>query len=39
MDWFADEEFWRDLYPAMFPPDRFAAADQQVKQVLDLTSF
>lgn len=39
MAWFADEEFWRDLYPAMFPPDRFAAADLQVKQILELTRF
>ena len=37
MEWFEDENFWRDFYPAMFPPDRFAAADQQVQQVLDLT--
>ncbi len=39
MAWFADEDFWRDLYPAMFPPDRFAVADQQVKQILELTNF
>lgn len=39
MDWFADDDFWRTLYPAMFPPDRFAAADQQVQQILDLTAF
>ena len=39
MDWFADDDFWRTLYPAMFPPDRFAAADQQVQQILDLTGF
>jgi len=39
MDWFANDDFWRTLYPAMFPPDRFAAADQQVQQILDLTHF
>jgi SAM-dependent methyltransferase len=39
MEWFADEDFWRDLYPAMFPPERFAAADQQVSHILDLIRF
>lgn len=37
--WFADEEFWRVLYPAMFPPDRFAIAEQQVNQILNLVGF
>jgi SAM-dependent methyltransferase len=39
MEWFADEDFWRDLYPAMFPPDRFEVADQQVNQILELVRF
>jgi SAM-dependent methyltransferase len=39
MDWFADEDFWEQLYPAMFPPERFAVADQQVDQILALTRF
>src|SRR5215472_15810120 len=37
MEWFQDEEFWRELYPYMFPPERFAAAPEQVDQVLALT--
>src|SRR5579864_1637034 len=37
MEWFENEEFWRELYPYMFPPERFAAADDQVAQVIALT--
>ncbi len=37
--WFEDEDFWREMYPAMFPPDRFAAAAEQVEQILGLTRF
>ncbi len=36
-DWFADESFWRDWYPWMFPEERFAAAAEQVDQVLELS--
>jgi SAM-dependent methyltransferase len=39
MEWFADEEFWRELYPYMFPPERFAAAAEQVAQIVALTGF
>lgn len=37
MDWFEDEEFWRELYPYMFTPERFAAAAGQVAELLALT--
>lgn len=37
MDWFEDETFWSELYPYMFPPERFAAANEQVDQVVALT--
>jgi len=36
MEWFQDEEFWRELYPYMFPAERFAAAGEQVEQILAL---
>jgi SAM-dependent methyltransferase len=36
MEWFQDEEFWRELYPYMFPAERFAAAAEQVDQILAL---
>ena len=37
MDWFADDAFWREFYPYMFPPERFAASGEQVEQILKLT--
>jgi SAM-dependent methyltransferase len=37
MNWFEDEEFWREFFPVMFPEDRFAAAGAQVEQILKLT--
>jgi SAM-dependent methyltransferase len=39
MPWFEDEIFWRELYPYMFPAERFAAAAGQVEQILRLTGF
>lgn len=39
MDWFEDETFWRDFYAAMFPPERFAIADEQTDRILALTQF
>jgi SAM-dependent methyltransferase len=35
-EWFDDDSFWRELYPFMFPEQRFAAADEQVAQALAL---
>src|SRR5947209_8077169 len=39
MPWFDSEEFWRDLYPYMFPVERLAAAPDQVAQILALTGI
>lgn len=39
MPWFEDESFWRDLFPYMFPPERLAAAADQVAGILKLTGF
>jgi SAM-dependent methyltransferase len=39
MEWFEDEAFWRELYPYMFPPERFASAPEQVGQILALADF
>jgi len=36
MEWFEDESFWIELYPYMFPPERFAAAGEQVDQLIAL---
>lgn len=37
--WFADDEFWRELYPYMFPAERMAASAEQVSQVLALAGL
>jgi SAM-dependent methyltransferase len=37
MEWFEDETFWSELFPYMFPPERFAAAGEQTSQLLALT--
>lgn len=39
MPWYADEAFWRDCFAFMFPAERFAAAEEQVNQILKLTAF
>jgi SAM-dependent methyltransferase len=39
MEWFEDEEFWRELYPYMFPAERFAMAGEQVDQILALAGI
>jgi len=39
MEWFENEEFWRQLYPYMFPADRFAATPEQVTQMLSLVGI
>ena len=36
-EWFDNESFWRELYPFMFPEERFADADEQMTKVLALT--
>ena len=37
LDWFQDEEFWREMYPVFFSPQRFAMAAEQVECVISLT--
>jgi SAM-dependent methyltransferase len=39
MSWFENENFWRDLYPYMFPMERLAAAPEQVDQLLALSGI
>jgi len=39
MEWFENEDFWRELYPYMFPAERMAAAAGQVEQVVALTGI
>ncbi|MFZ0736146.1 MAG: class I SAM-dependent methyltransferase [Candidatus Acidiferrales bacterium] len=37
MEWFENEEFWRDFYPFMFPPERFSAASEEVSRIVAMT--
>ena len=39
MAWYEDEEFWREIYPYMFPTEKFSAAEEQVSQILSLTAL
>src|SRR5258708_21855138 len=39
MNWFEDEDFWRQFYPVMFDPGRFEAAPEQISQILALAKF
>jgi SAM-dependent methyltransferase len=38
-DWFADEAFWEMFFPALFPEQRFEAAEEQVDKILELLEF
>lgn len=36
-DWFTDESFWERLYPVLFSDERFAAAGDEARQLIELT--
>ncbi len=36
-EWFDNDEFWRELYPFMFPDQRFKDAPGEIEKVLSLT--
>jgi len=36
-EWFDDDAFWQDLYPFMFPEQRFAATPEQIEKAVALT--
>jgi SAM-dependent methyltransferase len=36
-EWFDDDSFWKELYPFMFPEQRFAATAEQIEKALALT--
>src|SRR5260370_5761268 len=36
MEWFENETLWRELYPYVFPVERVAAANGQVRRILAL---
>ncbi|HXA83474.1 MAG TPA: class I SAM-dependent methyltransferase [Candidatus Dormibacteraeota bacterium] len=37
MEWFENEDFWRDFYPFMFSAERFAATPDEVGRIIALT--
>ena len=37
-EWFDDDSFWQDLYPFMFPEQRFVDTPEQIEKVLALTN-
>ena len=39
MEWFENEEFWRDFYQYMFSAERFAAAKDEVSRIIELTQL
>jgi SAM-dependent methyltransferase len=36
-EWFDDDAFWEELYPFMFPEQRFTITSEQIEKVLTLT--
>jgi len=38
-EWFEDESFWIELYPFMFPEERFRLAEEQIEKVLALVGY
>ncbi len=38
-EWFEDESFWRELYPFMFPEERFHQAEEQIEKALKLVDY
>lgn len=39
MDWFTNENFWKDMYDWLFPPERFETACQEVEKMIELTGI
>lgn len=37
--WYANEAFWKDFYPFLFPPERFEVGAAQVEKILALIEF
>lgn len=38
-EWFENETLWESLYPFIFPPERFAIAEEQVEKILRPLDF
>jgi SAM-dependent methyltransferase len=38
-NWFEDESFWSELYPFMFPEERFQLAEEQIAKILTFVDY
>ena len=38
-EWFENEDFWTEMYPYLFPEERFQSAEDQVDKILSLVEF
>ena len=38
-EWFENEDFWTEIYPYMFPEERFQSAEKEVEKILSLVAF
>ena len=38
-EWFANDTFWKDMYPHMFSETRLAMAEDEVRDLCALTEF
>jgi SAM-dependent methyltransferase len=38
-EWFIDESFWSEMYPFMFPEERFHLAEEQIEKALTLVDY
>ena len=36
-DWFEDENFWKVLFPFIFPPEKMESAAEEVGSILTMT--
>jgi|GEM_PF-3996793 len=39
MPWFLDENFWKDVYDWLFPPESFELASKQVEKIIQITGL
>ena len=37
--WFEDESFWSEMYPFMFPEERFLLAEDQIEKILPIVGY
>jgi SAM-dependent methyltransferase len=38
-EWFEEESFWSEMYPYLFPEERFQLAEEQIEKVLALVDY